>query len=399
MNQRTQNSVREGVTPLAAVCLGIILLGLIAYSTVYSAVPENHAPVVKNVYAQQRPGTRLVDITYDVEDADGDSLEIIIEASDDNGKTYTIIPKSLTGDVGENITPGRGKKIVWDVGKDLPNTKGENFKVRVIADDTTYFTGKDGAEMALIPAGEFLMGSNDGDSDEKPVHTVYLDAYYIDAYEVTNAQYAKFLNEYGKNEDAAGHELLDIASGDCLIEKVGNTYKPKAGYENHPVIEVSWYGAAAYAQFYGKRLPTEAEWEKSARGGLVGKKYPWGDNITHDDANYWETGGVDKWDRTSPVGSFAPNGYGLYDMAGNVWEWCADEYDSGYYSKSPKNNPKGPGVAITFKNNDFTNVTTTRVLRGGSWYYLTFILRCAYRSNVVPSLSNFLIGFRCAQDP
>jgi formylglycine-generating enzyme required for sulfatase activity len=260
---------------------------------------------------------------------------------------------------------------------------------------------KDDAKMVLIPAGEFQMGDNfnEGFDGERPVHTVYLDAYYIDVYEVTNAQYAKFLNEYGENTDAAGYQLLRIDSSDCLIEMVGNTYTPKAGYENHPVIVVSWYGAAAYAQFYGKRLPTEAEWEKAARGGLVGKRYPLGDNITHDDANYWGTGGKDKWSATSPVGSFAPNGYGLYDLAGNVWEWCADEYASDYYSKSPKNNPKGPGVAITFKNNDFTNVSTRRVMRGGSWNYDPDYLRCANRDSIrVPAFALNDVGFRCSQD-
>jgi formylglycine-generating enzyme required for sulfatase activity len=256
------------------------------------------------------------------------------------------------------------------------------------------------AKMVLIPAGEFSMGDhfNEGIIDEKPVHTVYLDAFYMDKYKVTNAQYAKFLNEYGKNTDDAGHELLDIADEDCLIEKVGNTYRPKAGYENHPVIEVTWYGAAAYAQFYGKRLPTEAEWEKAARGGLVGKRYPWGDDITHDNANYSGTGGKDQWNGTSPVGSFAPNGYGLYDMAGNVWEWCADEYDSEYYGRSPKSNPKGPGVAITFKNNDFTNVNTRRVLRGGCWNSNPNFLRCAVRYDLEPSITNNDLGFRCSQD-
>ena len=257
-------------------------------------------------------------------------------------------------------------------------------------------------KMVLIPAGEFQMGDNfnEGDGNECPVHTVYLNAFYIDKYEVTNAQYADFLNAYGKNIDAAGHELLDIDSDTCLIEKVGkNIYQPKAGYENHPVIKVSWYGAAAYAQFCGKRLPTEAQWEKAARGGLVGKRYPWGDEITHDDANYDGTGGRDKWERTSPVGSFSPNGYGLYDVAGNVWEWCADEDDSGYYSRSPENNPKGPGVVVTFRNDDFTNVTSRRVLRGGGWLHVTYLLRCAFR-NCIFNLTDtgVNLGFRCSQD-
>jgi formylglycine-generating enzyme required for sulfatase activity len=259
---------------------------------------------------------------------------------------------------------------------------------------------KDGMKMRLIPAGEFQMGSNDGDNDEKPVHTVYLDDYYIDETEVTNEQYCAFLNDYGKNADAAGHELLDINSSWRLIEKVGDTYKPKSGYEEHPVIAVSWYGAAAYAQWLGARLPTEAEWEKAARGGLVGKKYPWGDGITHDDANYDGTGGKDQWDGTSPVGNFQPNGYGLYDMAGNVWEWCADAYDSSYYSESPKNNPKGSWRIVIFKNNDFTIVTSRRVLRGGSWSNNnTNYLRCADRDFNEPTNTGYYYGFRCSQEP
>ena len=374
----------------------IILFILLAftYPILITLSAGNHAPIVKNVYAQQRPGTFFVDITYDVEDADGDLLEITVEASDDDGETYTIIPESLTGDVGENITPGEGKLIVWDVGKDLPGTRGDQFKVRVIADDGV----PPGEEMVLIPAGEFSMGDHHdvGGSDEKPVHTVYLDAYYIDVHEVTNAQYATFLNEYGKNEDAKGHELLDIDSSYCLIEKVGDTYQPKAGYEDHPVIEVSWYGAGAYAQFYGKRLPTEAQWEKAARGGLVGKMYPNGDTISHDDANYIGISGRDIWDRTAPVGSFPP--YGLYDMAGNVWEWCADEYSSTYYSISPRENPLGPGTPVFFVNDDFTDVTTWRVLRGGSWNDRTYYLRCAERSCSVPTNAYGNVGFRCSQD-
>ncbi|MBC8456575.1 MAG: formylglycine-generating enzyme family protein [Deltaproteobacteria bacterium] len=255
--------------------------------------------------------------------------------------------------------------------------------------------------MVLIPAGEFEMGDNfnEGWDTEHPMHTVYVDSFDIDVYEVTNEQYAEFLNSYGKNVDAAGHELLDINSNVCLIEKVGNTYKPKARYEKHPVIEVSWYGAAAFAQFYGKRLLTEAEWEKAARGGLVGKRYPWGDDISHNNANYLGTSGRDRWNGTSPVGSFPPNGYDLYDMAGNVWEWCADAYDESYYNESPKNNPKGPGVAVTFKNNDFTNVASRRVLRGGGWEtYTSYYLRCAFRHHYVPTYTSGPLGFRCARD-
>jgi iron(II)-dependent oxidoreductase len=222
-------------------------------------------------------------------------------------------------------------------------------------------TGKD---MVLIPTGDFQMGSNDYDS-EKPIHTVYLDAFYIDIYEVTNAQYKKFMDATKYKEPSYWNDSKFNAS-------------------NHPVVGVSWNDAVAYAKWAGKRLPTEAEWEKSARGGLVGKKYPWGDTLTHDDANYSGTGGKDKWENTSPVGSFAPNRYGLYDMAGNVWEWCADWYDSKYYASSPKSNPKGPGSG------------KSAVLRGGSWDdYADLDLRVAAR--FFPSGDLSLVGFRCVQ--
>ena len=383
----------------------IILFILLAftYPILIALSVDNNALVVKNVHVQQRQGTRIVDITYDVEDADDDPLTISVHVSFDGGNNFeTDFVKTCieNSDIGENIKPGSGKHIAWDAGADAPDIYTLEFVAKVIAEDIPEEPPP--RKMRLIPAGEFSMGDHHdvGRDDEKPIHTVYLDAYYIDETEVTNEQYCAFLNDYGKNQDAAGHELLDLDDSDCLIETVGNTYKPKSGYEKHPVIEVSWYGAAAYAQWAGARLPTEAEWEKAARGGLVGKKYPWGDDITHDDANDSRTGGKDKWERTSPVGSFPPNGYGLYDMAGNVWEWCADEYDSDYYSKSPKNNPTGPGVPILFVDNNFTNVNTSslRVLRGGGWYYDAYYLRCAVRYYLEPSPADYRLGFRCSQD-
>jgi sulfatase modifying factor 1 len=227
--------------------------------------------------------------------------------------------------------------------------------------------GKDGAPMVLIPAGEFQMGSNDGDDDEKPVHTVYLDAFYMDVYEVTNALYKKFM-------DATGHKAP--------------VYWNDSGYNapNQPVVGVTWHDAKAYAGWAGKRLPTEAEWEKAARGGLAGKKYPWGDSITHDDANFSGAVGKDGWDVSAPVGSFAPNGYGLYDMAGNVREWCADWYDEDYYSKSPRRNPTGPRSG------------TYCVLRGGSWYNSYFHLRVASRYREESMGTYYNVGFRCVED-
>ena len=217
------------------------------------------------------------------------------------------------------------------------------------------------------------------------MHTVYVDAFYMDVCEVTNAQYCVFLNEQG-NQTEGGVTWLNIGSSSCLITQSGDQFVPENRYEDHPVIEVTWYGARAYAQWAGKRLPTEAEWEKAARGGLEGKRYPFGDFIGHDDANYTGTGGTDKWSRTSPVGSFPPNGYGLYDMAGNVWEWCNDWYDSSYYSKSPKNNPTGAQTG------------NYPVLRGGSWGFAPLYMRCAERGYFsYPTIRNSIIGFRCVR--
>ena len=232
--------------------------------------------------------------------------------------------------------------------------------------------------MVLIPAGSFQMGSDSGGSDEKPVHTVYLDAFYIDVYEVTNAQYRQFV-------EATGHREPPLWNNSDFNQS------------NRPVVGVTWHDAMAYAQWADKRLPTEAEWEKAARGGLAGKTYPWGDEISHDDANYGGTGGRDKWgSETAPVGSFPPNSYGLYDMAGNVREWCLDEYDSGFYAKSPRNNPLAGGDISQVISN-FTNAKTARVLRGGSWADLLNNLRVADRFRDNPADTYFLIGFRCAR--
>ncbi len=285
-----------------------------------------------------------------------------------------------------------------DKGKEQArDTTDEVDKARAMAD-------KDGAEMVLIPAGEFQMGSNDGYSNEKPVHTVYLDAFAIDKYELANAQYAQFLNEYGKNTNSAGHkvyELIYIDNNWCKIIKGGNAYRSVASYENHPVINVSWHGAAAYAQFYGKRLPTEAEWEKAARGGLAGKRFPWGDSdpdgtqsnfadksrYRSSDHNLSDKSVDDGYQYTAPVGSFTPNGYGLYDMAGNVGEWCSDWYGEKYYSSSLSHNPMGPSSG------------TRRVVRGGSWNAIPRFVRVASRAMGPPTATNNNTGFRCASQP
>ena len=228
--------------------------------------------------------------------------------------------------------------------------------------------------MVLIPAGEFQMGSNSGDFDEKPVHSVYVDAFYMDKYEVTNAQYAAFLNAKGKHTES-GKTWLNIGGARTRIEYVAGVYRAKGGYENHPVTYVSWYGAVAYSKWKGKRLPTEAEWEKAARGNLSGQKYPWGNSIDRNKANY-----NDHIDDTTAVGTYTANGYGLYDMAGNVWEWCLDEYNSGFYAVSPSHNPLSGANSIRWILDNYTGVNSSRVLRGGSWFTNARNVRVAYRT-------------------
>ena len=231
------------------------------------------------------------------------------------------------------------------------------------------------AGMVRIPAGEFQMGSNKGgDSDEKPVHTVYVDAFYMDKYEVTVGQYKAFVR-------STGHPSPDWS----WVAKHSPT-------DQHPMIDVSWHDAMAYAVWSGKRLPTEAEWEYAARGGLAGKKYPWGNTIDAGKASYNFNVG-----KTTPVGRYAANGYGLYDMAGNVMEWCLDAYDENFYVNSPRRNPLSGVNNIKWLLDNHRNIKSSRVLRGGTWRYPAWSARVASRSKFAPTLTHYDIGFRCVR--
>jgi formylglycine-generating enzyme required for sulfatase activity len=256
--------------------------------------------------------------------------------------------------------------------------------------------------MVLVPAGRFLMGSPDTDpkarldlavvSDETPQHAVYLDAFWIDRVEVTNARYVRFLNDLEEHAGACGgHDCAETQVEDryshILYQEGG--YVVERGFGDHPVTQVSWYGAEAYCAWVGARLPTEAEWEKAARG-VDGRAYPWGDGPPKcDRAQYGDCGGA-----TVPVGSRSAGAspYGLLDMAGNVWEWVADWYDPAYYGSSPADNPQGPDSGVR------------KVFRGGSWGYPPAFLRTSDRARNRPTYAGFNVGFRCAapersQDP
>lgn len=215
-----------------------------------------------------------------------------------------------------------------------------------------------------IPGRVFLMGSIEEDPaahlDEFPQHLVYLDGYRINRYLVTNQQYAQC-----------------VQAGMCEKPSPAIDDPKKA---HHPVVKVTWEDAQAFCEWNGGRLPTEAEWEMAARGGLTGALYPWGDEIDCQLANYGDCLGD-----TSPVDSHAPNGYGLHDMAGNVYEWVADWYDGSYYRYSPEENPGGPAKG------------ENRVIRGGSWGEDQRSMRVALRHWNLPAYPQNFIGFRCAQ--
>jgi len=226
-------------------------------------------------------------------------------------------------------------------------------------------TGPPPPGMALVRGGTYTVGSNSGEDDERPARRVTLDPFYVDVKETTNAEFARFVA-------ATGYEA----------EGAWRTYASDSR-ANHPVIAVTWNDAAAYATWAGKRLPTEAEWEAAARGGLEGRIYPNGDTITAEEANFGALFNRDQ--RTAPVGSLKPNGYGLYDMAGNVWEWCSDYYSGDAYLRGSTRDPQGPEKGAS------------RVARGGSWNETERALRVSNRLEMTPTLVAPILGFRCAK--
>ena len=357
-----------------------LLVGLLAGAWLQAA-----APVVSNVRSAQRAGTRVVDIFYDLADADRGSLTVSVAVSTNGGVSYRPGPGSFTGALGAGIAPGRNKQITWNAAADLPAQLFANVRVSVPASDVPVPGG-----MALISAGSFTMGNTfagEGYGYELPTHPVYVSAFYMDKYEVTEALWDDVYNwaithgysfEYGALGKANNRPAQSMTWYDAVqwcnarSEKESKTpaYYTDAGlsvrYRAGQVAPyVNWSG--------GYRLPTEAEWEKAARGGASGHRFPWADvdTITHSRANYHSYGAGNTsypydvsptsgwhptfndglYPYTSPVGYFAANGYGLYDMAGNVWEWCWNWYGS--YSSGSQTDPRGPASG------------SYRVFRGG----------------------------------
>jgi formylglycine-generating enzyme required for sulfatase activity len=360
---------------------------------------------IGNIRAAQRPGTKLVDIDYDLTGI-ATPCKVWLEISGDGGTTWAVPTASAAGAVGTNITPGANLRITWDMGVDWNGQYSAQTRFRVKADDLANF--------AFIPAGNFQMGDALDGQSNAPVHTVNVSAFYMQKIGVTKAEWDS-VRAWGLT-----HEYTDLAAG-----------AGKAA--GHPVQNISWYDAVKWCNAHsqmegltpcyytdaaqtvvfktgstdidntmvkwaasGYRLPTEAEREKAARGGLNGKRFPWGDIINHSFANYLNgsqsyespqnqgyhpTYAVGATPYTSPVGSFAANSFGIYDMAGNVREWCWDWFDASYYASSPTTDPVGP-------------LGSTRVLRGGYWAGGGASCRVASRDNSNTVNKGTGIGFR-----
>ena len=386
------------------------ILGLSAF-TAHAA-----SPVITGITASQRAGTKLVDIAYTLSDPDSTSANIFIIVSTNSGATFTLPASSFTGAYGLNVavtaTP-TAKALVWDAGADWDGHFTANCRVRVFAND---------ASLVLIPAGSYLRGNppalGDTDITNAPQYSVTVSAFYMETRLVTGGQWnlvkEGYANAHGYTFFYAGsfkassHPVQTVDWYDTVkwcnarseMEGLTPVYYTDAGfttvYKTGEVAPFVKPGANGY------RLPTEAEWEKAARGGVSGHRFPWSDvdTIQHSRANYnsaaslaydtsptrgyhptYATNGVPY---TSPVGSFAANGYGQYDMAGNVFEWCGDWYLSNYYA-SGQTDPQGPSAQ------------SFRVLRGGSWNYDAYSSRCAYRYCYIPNYAYYSFGFRCVR--
>jgi len=409
---------------------------VLAYS---SLLAQSADPIVTNVAALQREGSTTVDVYYDLYDPDSTAITVWVAVSTNNAATFDIAASHCSGNgYGNRVMPGSNLHIIWDAGADMPGKYVKQTRIRVMANDVVGT-----ADMVLIPAGTFDMGDtfSEGATDELPVHSIYVNEFYMDKYEVSNEkmrQVMQWAYNHGKitatsatvqNDEGDPCELLNLDGSNCQISYANGTFSVDSGKATYPCVEITWFGAIAYCKYKnemegkeqtinladwsidwsknGYRLPTEAEWEKAARGGAVRHRFPWTDTdtISHNRANYnsyWRSGSpyypydvsptegyhpdyyIGFGAYISPVGSFAPNGYGLYDMAGNLWEWCWDWYDVSYYSVSPSSDPRGPDSGDLF-----------HVIRGGCWSYFAGSARCANRFQLVSSASLSEAGFRC----
>ena len=341
---------------------------------------------------------KTIEVTYNIANAKkGQTFDVELWYSKDYG-SYKKIYSNLTGDYG-NVKATRdgtiyGNKIIWKpIQGSTKELKGKlTFEIRADVKNSAP------ANMVFVKGGTFQMGSNE-ESDEKPIHSVTVSDFYIGKYEVTNEEFCKFLNDYGSDKVKSGTYsgetmIYDKSSGYSPygVYKSGSIWKPISGKEKHPVIYVTWFGANEYCKWAGGRLPTEAEWEYAARGGNKSKGYTYSGSNTIENVAWYYMNSYDKGSShsdygTHVVGTKNTNELGIYDMSGNVWEWCSDWYDSDYYSSSPSNNPTGASSG------------SYRSLRGGCWSYDHTYCLVANRNYLNPTVSISNYGFRLAGRP
>jgi len=234
-------------------------------------------------------------------------------------------------------------------------------------------TAQELGDTVTLTGGTFLMGIH-GNTGDAPAHEVELFPFTMDAHEVTALDFARFLSEIGTIA-LDGNPLVDLGVSNIAVS--GGSFSPKDGMDEYPAVGVTWYGAAAYAEWAGKKLPTEAQWEYAARGGMEGAAYPWGDEFDPLRSNL-----AGSFTGPTPVMSYIPNGYGLFDMAGNVMEWTRDRYGEEYYIRSPEKNPRGPIRG------------EERTVRGGAWDSID-PTTIAERIPLLPETALEDLGFRC----
>jgi formylglycine-generating enzyme required for sulfatase activity len=249
-------------------------------------------------------------------------------------------------------------------------------------------------DLARISAGDFLMGAADAEDDERPVHHVYVSEFFIGRFPVTNDEYARFVQATGHPAPVVRALPLIATGREALFSESAAPYiwegnHPLSGRGGHPVVLVRYDDALAYCSWLSEtiarpvRLPTEAEWEKAARAGAEGLRYPWGNDLDSSRGNFLTDPSIRNQRGTRPTGTYPPNAYGLYDVCGNVWEWVADWYGPDYYGLGEMRDPQGPPIG------------NMRIVRGGSWLNDdAAMLRCAYRHKVPPDTYSYSVGFR-----
>jgi formylglycine-generating enzyme required for sulfatase activity len=342
------------------------------------------AQSVTSVTARQE-GQELV-ITYTL--TTDTPCEVSLHVSTDRGRTWHGPLSNCTGDVGNNISSGN-RQIRWAVLEEKEQFVGDGFQFKVIANIRKAYE----PEMVFVEGGRFIMGINTGDADEMPTHEVELSSFYIGMYEVTVGQFAAFIDATGYLTDAdkggGGYVSKSLEKRDDVNWRCDEDGKlRKLSQYDYPVFNISWNDAWAYCKWLseqtgkGYRLPTESEWEYAARGGGMGKTFQFSgsDDL---DAISWNNG--NSGFKAHPVGLKKPNELGVYDMTGNVSEWCSDWY--GKYTPSFQRNPCGPSLG------------QHRVLRGGHFAYNALGSRVMGRSKSLPDSRNMMIGFRLVMAP